>query len=143
MMNGRRLGTVFASTALALGSVAAVAPAVQAHAGGGSAADGITGSWARTSEHGAAQTLVFDGKKVSGKAGCNRFFGTVKIDGKKVDFGPLGSTLMACEQAVMDDEQAFLQVLDTANKAVVKGNKLTISGPDGKLVFEPMKQPRK
>ena len=141
MQQARRIGTVIAGAALALGTVAAAAPAASAHIG--APTNGLSGSWARTSTAGATQTIVFKDGKVSGKAGCNRYFGTFTLDGKTVDFGPLGSTLMACEQPIMDDERAFLDALDGATKAKVKGKTLTISGPAGTLVFENMKQPRK
>lgn len=35
-------------------------------------------------------------KKVSGRGGCNRFFGNYEMDGDKLKFSPLGATRMAC-----------------------------------------------
>ena len=43
--------------------------------------------------------------KVVGKGSCNRFFGTVEIQGDKIKFGSLGSTRMACPEAVMKQEK--------------------------------------
>jgi hypothetical protein len=41
-------------------------------------------------------TLTFDSEeKVSGMGGCNNFFGSVKIDGHAIEFGPIGATRMA------------------------------------------------
>lgn len=142
----RRVATLAAGTALALGSVAVAAPVAHANIGGPSSGSTgpFDGSWGRTGDSGATQTIVFDGTNISGKGGCNRFFGTVKLKGgNKVDFGQVGTTMMACEQAIMDDEAEFLAVLDGATKVKIKGDKLTISGPDGKLVFQNAKQPRK
>ncbi|KAF0137623.1 MAG: hypothetical protein FD152_343 [Xanthobacteraceae bacterium] len=49
--------------------------------------------------------------RVSGSGGCNRIFGTVRIDGQALAFGQMGSTKMACEGAVMVQEQRFLAAL--------------------------------
>lgn len=133
MRQARRLGTVVAGAALAVGAVAVAAPAAHAHAG--APANELSGSWTRTSAAGATQTIAFKNGKVSGTGGCNRYFGTFTLDGKAVDFGPIGSTLMACEQAIMDDERAFFDALESATKAKAKGKTLTITGPDGTLVF--------
>ena len=52
---------------------------------------------------------------LSGNAGCNNFFGTFKAadDGSFTIEGPLGATLMFCEQ-FMDEEAAFLTALQSA-----------------------------
>ena len=52
---------------------------------------------------------------LGGNAGCNNFFGTFKAaeDGSFTVEGPLGSTLMFCEQ-FMDEETAFLTALQSA-----------------------------
>jgi heat shock protein HslJ len=52
---------------------------------------------------------------LSGNAGCNNYFGTYKAadDGSFTIEGPLGSTLMFCEQ-FMDEEATFLAALQSA-----------------------------
>lgn len=53
------------------------------------------------------------GNKVSGNAGCNRFFGTYTASGDKITFGSMGSTRMACsDQARSTLERNFLQLLN-------------------------------
>jgi heat shock protein HslJ len=54
---------------------------------------------------------------LSGNAGCNNFFGSLKAadDGSFTIEGPLGSTLMFCEQ-FMDEEATFLAALQTAEE---------------------------
>jgi putative lipoprotein len=47
----------------------------------------------------------------TGNGGCNRFFGTATVSGDEIEFGPLGSTRMACPAAIMDQEQAFFAAL--------------------------------
>jgi heat shock protein HslJ len=55
-------------------------------------------------------TLEFgeDGK-VGGNAGCNRYFGSVKIEGDKIEFGPLGATRKMCPESIMNQEDAFFK----------------------------------
>ena len=60
-------------------------------------------------------TLSFESEnRVVGNAGCNRYFGSVLIDADKLEFGPLGSTMMACPEAVMNQEQRFLAALESS-----------------------------
>jgi putative lipoprotein len=49
---------------------------------------------------------------VSGSAGCNRYSGTYKASGSSIQItSPIASTMMACEQELMDQEQAYLTAL--------------------------------
>ena len=57
-------------------------------------------------------TFTPDGQ-VGGNAGCNTYTGGYKLDGTSLTAGPLASTMMACEQDVMDQETAFLAALQT------------------------------
>lgn len=57
-------------------------------------------------------TLEFsDEGRVGGRGGCNRYFGTVEIDGDNMSFSALGSTRMACAPALMDQESRFFAAL--------------------------------
>ena len=57
-------------------------------------------------------TLTLEpGGRVSGETGCNRFTGTVSVDGPAVTFGPLGTTRMACEPPLVEQEAAVLDAL--------------------------------
>lgn len=85
----------------------------------------------------AALTLNFDGDQINGHAGCNSYFAEVTIgtDGR-VTFGMMGSTLMACaDEAMMQQESAFWATLAQANRYTVAGNQLTLHTPDGSLTF--------
>ena len=55
---------------------------------------------------------VSSGGGVSGFGGCNRYFGEAEIDGDKIRFGALGSTRMACPEAIMDQESRFFAALE-------------------------------
>ncbi len=70
--------------------------------------------------------LTFDGKekKVSGKAGCNRFFGTYEQNESELTFSGMGATKMACPD--MDVETSFFKVLEDSKSFVIKNDKLTL-----------------
>lgn len=49
--------------------------------------------------------------RVSGFGGCNRYFSDVTTADGTIAFGLIGSTRMACPEAVMDQEQKFFAAL--------------------------------
>jgi heat shock protein HslJ len=72
-------------------------------------------------------TLAFaEGGKASGNGSCNRFFGTAQIEGQTIHFGPLGSTRMACEGALMDQETKYLNALQAAERFEWKDPELVV-----------------
>jgi heat shock protein HslJ len=76
-------------------------------------------------------TLRFEAsEQVSGMAGCNRFFGTVTIDGDAISFGALGATRMACPPAIMDQEDRFLKALANARRFETKDGLLFFFGDE-------------
>jgi heat shock protein HslJ len=68
-----------------------------------------------------APHLVLDGvsSRLSGSGGCNRLAGSYEVGDDGLRFGPIASTRMACSEAVMERESAFLAVL-----AAVTGHRL-------------------
>jgi heat shock protein HslJ len=59
-----------------------------------------------------AATLVIESReRVSGHAGCNRYFGRVGLDGAGIAIDQMGSTRMACAPPVMEQEQRVLAAL--------------------------------
>jgi putative lipoprotein len=74
----------------------------------------------------APATLVIQEGKVSGRGSCNSFFGPVTIEGEKISFGPLGSTRMACAEAVSNQEAKYLEALQAAERFTVEGSTLSI-----------------
>ncbi len=81
-------------------------------------------------------SMVFDieEQKVSGNSSCNRFFGSYKVDGNDISFAPLGSTMMACPQELMDQESKFLKLLQSAKSFSIDEKVLKIQGIDGGLL---------
>ena len=62
-------------------------------------------------------TLTFseDGK-LSGDTSCNRYFGEYQLRGDRLSFIPLGTTLRLCPEALMNQEQRFLNALQAAQQ---------------------------
>ena len=85
-------------------------------------------------------TAVFDGGRVSGNAGCNNYNGTYTVDGQAltIQLGP--TTMMACPEPTMAQEQAFFTNLAAAVSYVLVGDQLHILNANGDVVlaFQPL-----
>lgn len=81
-------------------------------------------------------TLEIDGERISGRGPCNSFHGEVHIDGEDVEIGDLGVTMMACDGPVEEAEAAFLDALRAVDSGDVDGDRLELTGPDVRLVFD-------
>ena len=79
-------------------------------------------------------TASFADGQVSGIASCNNYFGAYEVDGDTITFGPVGTTLMACEPAFSDQEFAYLASLDAADTYAVDGDTMTLSSGGTVLV---------
>jgi heat shock protein HslJ len=79
--------------------------------------------------------LVFarDALQVSGSGGCNRVAGAFELDGEKLRFGDLASTMMACERG-MEQEQRFLQALQRVARYRIGGTRLELLDAQGALI---------
>ncbi|MCL6293742.1 META domain-containing protein [Jejuia spongiicola] len=66
--------------------------------------------------------ITFDDntKKVSGFAGCNRFFGTYSIKDNALTFGDIGSTKMMCQDEENKTETKLLKAFKKANLILFK-----------------------
>lgn len=62
---------------------------------------------------GSTPTLTFDSPQhASGSTGCNRFSGSIAMDGGALRFGPLLTTRRGCPAPVMEREKRFLGALE-------------------------------
>ena len=69
-----------------------------------------------------APTLEFPAEgQAAGSASCNRFTARVTVAGDSVTFGPLAVTRMACAEAVMSQESAYLDALGKAERFRAEG----------------------
>jgi heat shock protein HslJ len=82
----------------------------------------------------AQSTLVFgtDGR-VSGRAGCNQYGGSVTLNGASMILDQVFSTKMACTApALMDQETRFLEALQATRSYRMEGPKLVLVDGSGK-----------
>jgi heat shock protein HslJ len=113
-------------------------------AGNGTAS--LIGSWKLTSygpvaspqpavsDTEAGLTFNQDGT-VTGNSGCNGFGGNYKVEDDKVTFDQITSTLMACDEARMQQEGVVHQVLTDTATYKIEGNTLTLTNNDMVLVL--------
>ena len=79
---------------------------------------------------------TFADGKVSGNGGVNQYTGSYETDGSKLSVGPLASTQMAGEPAVMEQEAAYLVALQAAGAYKVNGDTLTIKDKSADVLLE-------
>ena len=81
---------------------------------------------------GSTLTATFADGRISGSAGCNDYSGGYEVDDTKISIGPLASTLRACaDPAVGEQEPQFLAALELARTFSVAGGNLTLLRDDG------------
>lgn len=113
---------------------------------GSTGAAGIpTGTWTLVSYgspenpqpaiQGSPATLTFTDQGINGQAGCNQYSGSYEFANGTLTFGNIVSTLMACEQSIMDQEIAFLEALQTASSFQLNEGQLQIFYNGGVLTF--------
>jgi len=71
------------------------------------------------------------GGRVSGFAGCNRFFATSEIQMNRLRLGPLGTTRKLCSKEVMPAERAFLSILERTRSFERKAGVLVFKNGNG------------
>ena len=72
-------------------------------------------------------TLEFPSEgRAGGSGSCNRFNGVVTIEGDAIQFGGIAATRMACLDAVMRHEDAYLAALRSAERFETDGQVLRI-----------------
>jgi len=84
-------------------------------------------------------TMVFseDGS-LSGSSGCNTYNGPYEIKAEQITIGPIASTMMSCTDPglIMEQEFAYLQMLETVTNYQIKGNELELVNAKGaRLIF--------
>jgi len=91
-------------------------------------------------------TALFANGQVSGSAGCNTYQGTyrsTRAAGKNtIEFGPLATTRMMCDEPLMDQEGLYLAALEAATEYTLEGFALSIEFPGGTLLFYDKNGPR-
>ena len=75
---------------------------------------------------------------LTGNTGCNQIGGEYKVEGDQITFDSIVSTLIACPDLQMAQEETMLQVLTDTATFKIEVNILTITNNDMVLVFEAM-----
>jgi len=72
-------------------------------------------------------TLVFgDDNKISGKGGCNNYFGTYDLYSNGITISDIGSTRKMCSEEIMEQEMTYLDILGKAKSIKFNDYKLEI-----------------
>jgi len=79
---------------------------------------------------GVETSIEFKDGQMSGNVGCNGFGGDYTVNGKKIVFGSVMSTMMFCE-AVADQEASTMAVLQNEATFILNGDRLIITSTDG------------
>ena len=76
--------------------------------------------------------------RVAGSSGCNRIVGSFKLTGEGLHLGSMGSTMMACEDPLMEQERRMLDALEQVTRFDITGDGtlLLIGGPDDTVLLE-------
>ena len=82
-------------------------------------------------------TIAFEGGSLSASAGCNSMAGRYTLAGGKLTAPQLASTMMACEQALMDQDTWFSQFLASGPTYTLAGDALTLTNGTDTVVFGP------
>jgi heat shock protein HslJ len=72
--------------------------------------------------------VSFDDGPISVSGGCNGMGGDVTFAGAAMTVGPMISTMMACEQPLMDQDSAVQAFLTAGTTVSVDGDTLTLTG---------------
>ncbi len=78
--------------------------------------------------------ILRGGDQVGGYAGCNQFTGSMSVTDDGLSVGPIASTRRMC-QGVMEQESAFLQALETAQRYSISGEDLAIENANGEVTM--------
>ena len=99
-------------------AIAVLSLALTGCAGGSADLEGRTFTATEVRGHdlveGSAITLAFEDGQVSANAGCNTIFGEAQWDGGTLEAEQLASTLMACDDALMAQDEWLTALLTSS-----------------------------
>lgn len=88
-------------------------------------------------------TLSIAESSLSGSTGCNTYGGEYRMEGTTITFGALAQTERAClEDGVMQQEARYMELLRNAESFALTDDTLTLTAPDGVLVYSSGEPPR-
>ncbi|GIU23108.1 META domain-containing protein [Shewanella sp. MBTL60-007] len=102
----------------------------------------IEGTWHIESANGqpvidySPAQLTFEAEgKLTGNNSCNNFFGNYVLAGQSLQLQPAGSTMKACVDALMAQEQRVMQVMPAVTQAQMANGKLLLKDADNKTIL--------
>ena len=84
----------------------------------------------------APRTVRFEGDRIIGRVGVNRFTGTFTLDGDVLQAGPAASTRMAGPPEMMALENRFNSRLEGEHEITWEGDVLTLGTSEGAIVLK-------
>jgi len=81
-------------------------------------------------------TLNFgDAGRVAGRASCNRYFAGYSVDGETLNIQQAATTMMACPEALMNQERRFLDALQGAHSFEIDATgALILTGDNSRIL---------
>lgn len=86
--------------------------------------------------------LRFEAGRVTGFTGCNNVNGAYTIEGGRITFGPMATTMRACIGPAGVVEQALLATLTGTLSYAIDGDRLTLTASSGAVVAFEREVPR-
>jgi heat shock protein HslJ len=81
-------------------------------------------------------TALFEEGAISGSTGCNNYWGMFTLEGDRIQIQEVEVTEEYCGEAgVMEQEDAFLDILNAVESFELTDDTLTLISPEGNLVF--------
>lgn len=72
---------------------------------------------------------------VSGTGGCNTYRGGYEADGASLSISPVSSTMMACDQPILDQETAFFAAMSAVASYEIENNNLVLMNDAGDTIL--------
>lgn len=95
----------------------------------------ISGETASSTLAGTTTTAIFKDGTLSGSAGCNQYSARYTLAVNSLVVSEIITTKMACDAAIMRQEQEFLGALREVSSLNIEGSRLELVHPRGSLVF--------
>jgi PKD repeat protein len=94
-----------------------------------------------------AITMQFLAGELAGFSGCNTYSGTYTAvqneDGTyQVEVMELITTMLSCPEEIMEQEEQYITTLGAVNTALIEGNLLKLTSPDGELTYYEVGTPK-
>ncbi len=85
---------------------------------------------------GVSISLRMEGGDAGGNGGCNSYFTSYELDGFELEFGPVGSTMMACVPPLMEAEQSYFANLGQVAAYQSGGIQMALLDANGDFLLE-------